>query len=153
MLNGTISKISPIQPTLLNCCKPIFGSIPMISMANAIGDQAAEHRPKQVQTTPAVREIIFTRVTLCNAQMILFRTPRSLPKSAISGTMGTTHSLQCRASPIRYNATMPTDCQLSILRATTGPIRFAIIHYHIDDCSQYPRNQLINLCRQYDHPV
>uniref|UniRef100_A0A915HV12 Uncharacterized protein n=1 Tax=Romanomermis culicivorax TaxID=13658 RepID=A0A915HV12_ROMCU len=41
--------------------KPIFGPIPTIFMANVIGDPAAEHRPKEAQTTPAAREIIFMK--------------------------------------------------------------------------------------------
>uniref|UniRef100_A0A915I4D1 RNA-directed DNA polymerase n=1 Tax=Romanomermis culicivorax TaxID=13658 RepID=A0A915I4D1_ROMCU len=46
-LNRPIGKISTIQPMPLNGCKPIFGSILRISMANAIGDHAAEHRHKE----------------------------------------------------------------------------------------------------------
>uniref|UniRef100_A0A915K940 SipL SPOCS domain-containing protein n=1 Tax=Romanomermis culicivorax TaxID=13658 RepID=A0A915K940_ROMCU len=62
MLIKTISKISTIQPMLLNCSKPIFGSILTISMANKIGDHAAEHIPRDVQIIPAVQEINFMKI-------------------------------------------------------------------------------------------
>uniref|UniRef100_A0A915JCF5 Uncharacterized protein n=1 Tax=Romanomermis culicivorax TaxID=13658 RepID=A0A915JCF5_ROMCU len=63
MLNEPIRKISTIQPTLLKCCKLIFRSALTISGANAIGDHAAEHCPKEVQITPATQEIIFMKNT------------------------------------------------------------------------------------------
>uniref|UniRef100_A0A915JYA5 Uncharacterized protein n=1 Tax=Romanomermis culicivorax TaxID=13658 RepID=A0A915JYA5_ROMCU len=63
MLIQTIGKISPIQPMPLNCCKPIFGSILTISMANKIGDHATEHCPRDVQIIPGAQEIIFMKKT------------------------------------------------------------------------------------------
>uniref|UniRef100_A0A915JU27 Uncharacterized protein n=1 Tax=Romanomermis culicivorax TaxID=13658 RepID=A0A915JU27_ROMCU len=63
MLNAPIGNISTVKPTLLYRRKPIFGSIPMISVANVIGDHAVEHRPREVQITPAVQGIIFMKNT------------------------------------------------------------------------------------------
>uniref|UniRef100_A0A915KBW1 Uncharacterized protein n=1 Tax=Romanomermis culicivorax TaxID=13658 RepID=A0A915KBW1_ROMCU len=101
MLKEQIGKISPIQPTPLNHCKPIFGSIPMISVSNATGDPAAEQGLKEVQTTLPAHETIFMKVTLYKARIILFTTP--------------TPSIRIREQHIHYNAvpapyvTTPTE--------------------------------------------
>uniref|UniRef100_A0A915J797 Uncharacterized protein n=1 Tax=Romanomermis culicivorax TaxID=13658 RepID=A0A915J797_ROMCU len=71
-----LDRILAVQPRPHNFHKPNFQLTPMISVANAIGDHAAEDRPKEVQTTPAVHGIIFMKVILSMAQMILFMTPR-----------------------------------------------------------------------------
>uniref|UniRef100_A0A915JS89 Uncharacterized protein n=1 Tax=Romanomermis culicivorax TaxID=13658 RepID=A0A915JS89_ROMCU len=63
MLNKPIGKISTVQPMPRTRCKPTFGSTPMISAANAIGDPPAEHHPREVQITPTAREIIFMKNT------------------------------------------------------------------------------------------
>uniref|UniRef100_A0A915JKK2 Uncharacterized protein n=1 Tax=Romanomermis culicivorax TaxID=13658 RepID=A0A915JKK2_ROMCU len=56
---------------------------------------------------------------------------RHLPKSTIPGAMGTTYSLQCRASSIRYNTYRFIACQFSVLRATTSPTRVTPAHGRI----------------------
>uniref|UniRef100_A0A915HX76 Uncharacterized protein n=1 Tax=Romanomermis culicivorax TaxID=13658 RepID=A0A915HX76_ROMCU len=63
MLNEPISKILTAQLMPPNRHKPIFGSTPTIFVANAIGDSPMEHRPREVQITPAAREIIFMKNT------------------------------------------------------------------------------------------
>uniref|UniRef100_A0A915HHI1 Uncharacterized protein n=1 Tax=Romanomermis culicivorax TaxID=13658 RepID=A0A915HHI1_ROMCU len=57
MLNEQTGRISAIQPMLHNRCKPNFELTPTISVANAIGEHAAEHCLKEVQTTPQAHGI------------------------------------------------------------------------------------------------
>uniref|UniRef100_A0A915I6R9 Uncharacterized protein n=1 Tax=Romanomermis culicivorax TaxID=13658 RepID=A0A915I6R9_ROMCU len=52
MLSKQRGKSSMVQPTLPTQGKPTFGSIPRISVANAIGDPIPEHHPREVQTIP-----------------------------------------------------------------------------------------------------
>uniref|UniRef100_A0A915JHG8 Peptidase A2 domain-containing protein n=1 Tax=Romanomermis culicivorax TaxID=13658 RepID=A0A915JHG8_ROMCU len=47
--------------------KPTFEPTQMIFVANAIGDPAAEHCPKEAQTTPVAHEIIFMKFALLRA--------------------------------------------------------------------------------------
>uniref|UniRef100_A0A915IL28 Uncharacterized protein n=1 Tax=Romanomermis culicivorax TaxID=13658 RepID=A0A915IL28_ROMCU len=60
MHNTTISKISTVHPTPFNGCKRIQSAL-MISVANVIGDHAAEQRPREVQITPVAQKTIFMK--------------------------------------------------------------------------------------------
>uniref|UniRef100_A0A915K0Z2 Uncharacterized protein n=1 Tax=Romanomermis culicivorax TaxID=13658 RepID=A0A915K0Z2_ROMCU len=94
-LNKQHRKSSTVQPTMPTHGKPIFGSIPMISVANRIEDPAAEHRPKEVQTTPSAREMIFMKVTPYNVPNQQFPEPWE-------------QHIHYNAVPAPY-VTMPTD--------------------------------------------
>uniref|UniRef100_A0A915JH53 Peptidase A2 domain-containing protein n=1 Tax=Romanomermis culicivorax TaxID=13658 RepID=A0A915JH53_ROMCU len=63
MHNATISKISTIHPRPFNRRKPIFESALTISVANASGEHATEHHPKEVQIIPTGLGTIFMKVT------------------------------------------------------------------------------------------
>uniref|UniRef100_A0A915I9I7 Uncharacterized protein n=1 Tax=Romanomermis culicivorax TaxID=13658 RepID=A0A915I9I7_ROMCU len=63
MLNKQLGKSSTVHPMPPTHDKQIFRSIPTISVANATGDPAAEHHPREVQTTSRARKIIFTKNT------------------------------------------------------------------------------------------
>uniref|UniRef100_A0A915ISH6 Uncharacterized protein n=1 Tax=Romanomermis culicivorax TaxID=13658 RepID=A0A915ISH6_ROMCU len=75
MLNEIITKISAFKPMPLNVRQPTFEPTLTISVANGIGDHTTQHRPKEVEIIPAMHGIIFRKVTLYPAQMILFRIP------------------------------------------------------------------------------
>uniref|UniRef100_A0A915JTK5 Uncharacterized protein n=1 Tax=Romanomermis culicivorax TaxID=13658 RepID=A0A915JTK5_ROMCU len=63
MFSEITGKISITQLMPLNRRKPIFKSIPTISIVNEIGDHFAEHLPKEVQITPAVQGFILMKNT------------------------------------------------------------------------------------------
>uniref|UniRef100_A0A915L9F5 Uncharacterized protein n=1 Tax=Romanomermis culicivorax TaxID=13658 RepID=A0A915L9F5_ROMCU len=63
MLNKTTAKISAVKPIPLNGCQLISELTLMILMANAIGDQAVERRPKEVRIIPMAQGAIFMKNT------------------------------------------------------------------------------------------
>uniref|UniRef100_A0A915IBV7 Reverse transcriptase/retrotransposon-derived protein RNase H-like domain-containing protein n=1 Tax=Romanomermis culicivorax TaxID=13658 RepID=A0A915IBV7_ROMCU len=70
-LNKQLGKSSTVQPMPPTHNKPIFESIPMISVANGTGEPVLEHHPREVQTTPVVREIIFMKLEANKAHALI----------------------------------------------------------------------------------